>query len=121
MADFYAKMQATSKRLIDKFAQGAVVYNEPGATTGDPWDPVEGSPVPHEVKAVQAPADRKKQYVDGGFIVATDILLAVAPFDTDPTLDGSMTINGEEHQIVFVDSPTVDPANPLAWFVGCRK
>jgi hypothetical protein len=114
MSAFYDRMQSTASRLLTKYKQGAVVYNAPGSD-GDPFNP----PTPgqsYPVSAVQ------QTYIDGGYIVATDILLAVAPFEVEPTLSGTMTINGETYQIVMVDSPTVLPADgQLVWFVGCRK
>jgi len=120
VADFYERMQATSKRLLTKYKQGAVVYNAPGSD-GDPFNP----PTPgqsYPVSAVQAQGREKQTYIDGGYIVATDILLAVAPFEVEPTQAGTIDINGDEYQIVMVDSPTVLPADgQLVWFVGCRK
>ena len=119
MADFYQRMQATSQRLIGKFSQGAIIYTEPGGEA-DPFNPApEGTP--HPVDAVQAPESRKKTYVDGGYITATDILLAVAPFGVEPVQAGTMSINGETYQIVMTDSPTVEPSAPLVHFIGCRK
>ena len=119
MSDFYQRMQATSQRLIGKFSQGSVVYNEPGGEA-DPFNPAPAG-TPHPVDAVQAPEGRKRTYVDGGYIVATDILLAVAPFGVGPTQAGTVSINGEVYQVVLVDSPTVEPSAPLVHFIGCRK
>jgi len=119
VADFYSRMQVTSQRLLKKFKQGTVIYNAPGSA-GDPFTPATAE-TPYGVDAVQAPASRKKTYIDGGYITATDILLAVAPFVVEPSQAGTMSINGEVYQVVFVDSPTVEPASPLVWFVGCRK
>ena len=119
VADFYNRMQATSQRLISRFKQGAVVYNEPGGSA-DPFTPAPAG-TPHTVDAVQAPESRKNTYIDGGYIVSTDILLAVAPFGVEPVQAGTVDINGETYQIVFVDSPTVEPSAPLVHFIGCRK
>lgn len=120
MTSFYQRMQATSQRLISKFKQGTVIYNEPGAA-GTPTTPP-GPETPHAVDAVQAPESRKKTYIDGGYIVATDVLLAVAPFGVEPTQAGTVSINGEVYQIKMVDSPTVlETTGQLVWFIGCRK
>ena len=119
MSAFYQRMQATSQRLIKRFNQGAVIYNAPG-DPGDPFNPpTAGTSYP--VDAVQAPASRKKTYIDGGYVIATDVLLAVSPFAVAPSQSGTMTINGEVYQVVMVDSPTVEPESPLVWFIGCRK
>ena len=116
---FYQRMQGTSRRLINQFKQGAVAYNAPG-TEGDPFNPpTAGTSYP--VDAVQSSGNRKKQYVDAGYIVGTDILLAVSPFAVEPSQSGTLTINGEQHQIVMVDNPTIEPESPLVWFIGCRK
>lgn len=120
MTDFYTRMQATSKRLLTKYKQGTVIYNAPGSD-GDPLNPPTAGQS-YSVDAVQAQGSDKQRYIDGGYIVATDILLAVAPFDVEPTQAGTMTINGDEYQIIMVDSPTVLPADgQLVWFIGCRK
>lgn len=119
MTDFYTRMQQTSQRLLTKYKQGTVVYNAPGSD-GDPFNPpTAGQSYP--VSAVQAQGRDKQTYIDGGYIVATDILLAVAPFDVEPTQSGTMEINGDTYQVVFVDSPTVEPSSPVAYFIGCRK
>jgi hypothetical protein len=119
VAEFYPRLQLTSQRLLKKFKQGTVIYNAPGSA-GDPFTPATAS-TPYGVDAVQAPAGRKQTYIDGGYITATDILLAVAPFAVEPSQSGTMNINAVVYQIVFVDSPTVEPASPLVWFIGCRK
>lgn len=119
MTDFYNRLQQTSQRLIKQYGQGTITYNAPGSE-GDPFNlPLPGQSYP--VDAVQSQGDRKKQYMDGGYIIATDILLAAAPFEVEPTQAGTMTINGDEYQVVFVDSPTVEPSAPVVYFIGCRK
>lgn len=120
MTDFYTRMQETSQRLLTKYKQGTVVYNAPGSE-GDPFNPPTPA-TPYTMNAVQAQGSEKQTYIDGGYIVATDILLAVAPFEVEPTQSGTMDINGDVYQVVMVDSPTVLPAEgQLVWFVGCRK
>lgn len=116
---FYSQLQATSQRLIKQFSQGIVIYNEPGGNA-DPFNPAPAG-TPHTVDALQAAHSRKSTYVDGGYIVATDILLAVSPFGVVPTTAGTMSINGQVYQIVMIDNPTVEPDSPMLWFVGCRK
>lgn len=118
---FYDRMQATSKRLINKFKQGTVIYNHPGAISGDSWNPTVGASTAYPASAAEVQGKRKKTYIDGGFIIATDILLIVAPFDVDPVMSGTMSINGVDHQIIMIDNPTIDPDSPLVWFIGCRK
>jgi hypothetical protein len=114
-------MQTTSKRLINKFKQGTIIYNQPGVVSGDAWNPGVGASTLHNVDGVQAKSSDKKRYIDGGFIVGTDILLAVAPFAIAPDMAGTISINGVEHQIIMIDNPTVEPDYPLVWFIGCRK
>lgn len=121
MSNFYTRMQATSKRLINKFKQGSIIYNQPGVLGGDSWDPTIGTSTPHNVDGVQAQGDKKKKYMEAGFIIGTDILLVVAPFDVSPDMAGTMSINGEEHQIIMIDNPTIEPDSPLVWYIGCRK
>lgn len=120
MSSFYDRMQATSQRLIKRFKQGTVIYNHPGGEA-TPFDPAPAD-TPYTVDAVQAPDTRKRTYIEGGYIVATDVLLAVSPFGVEPVQDGTVSINGEVFQIVMIDSPTVLPATgQLVWFIGCGK
>lgn len=119
VADFYARMQSTSKRLIKKFKQGEAVYVQPGLPAS-PFTPGTEA-TQHTVDAVQAEAKDKKSYVDGGYIVSTDILLIVSPFAVAPEMAGKMIINDEQHEIVMIDNPTIEPTAPLLWFVACRK
>lgn len=118
---FYAEMQDVASELLAEFSQGTIAYVEDGPPTGDPWAPGPGAPVSHPVNAVRVAGKRLQTYIDGGQIVATDVLLAVSVFDADPKMSGRMNINGEDYQIVMVDKSTLEPTAPIAWFVGCRK
>lgn len=117
MADFYGKMQGTASRLLTKFKQGAVIYIEPGATTGDPWNPVEGTPTNHELNA--AVSGVSDQYVDGSTVLSSDLMVTCAVFDVEPSLDGTMTIDGEAVQIIRV-MPKPAAGTTVAWSVIVR-
>jgi hypothetical protein len=115
----YARAQGTAVRLLERFAQGGTVYVEPGTPTGNEWDPQPGTPTEYPVSAVKISGNKFEQYVAGGLIVATDVLLYVAPFGVEPTMAGLMRIDGVDHQIVLIDKESF--GLPLAWTIGCRR
>lgn len=115
----YDRGRATASRLLEQYAQGTVIYNEPGSTGGDPWNPTPGASTPYPVNTTKMQGREKNQYIEGGYIVSSDVLLFVAVFDVEPTLSGTMTINGQEHQIVMVN-PVTNVQPPMGWHVGCR-
>ena len=116
----YDDMQSALKYEVDNFAsQGVLVYNAPG-DPGDPFNPpTDGQDYP--VKGWNITGNKRNKYIEGGYIIASDVLLSVVPFGVKPSMSGTMTINGEIHQIVFVDPATIDPDNPVVWRIGCRK
>lgn len=120
MAKLTERGQALAKRLISENAQGSTVYVQPGDTTGPAFDPTVGPPTRHNVSAVQINGGIRDSYVSGGSILESDILLNVAPFETNPKLEGIMEINGKDYEIVHVSPSTVDPDTPIVWRVGCR-
>lgn len=120
---FYADMQGVATELLGEFKQGEIAYLEPQSGGGDPdpWNPQPGEPRRHPVSAAKASGERLKKYIAGGYITTTDALLVVEAFGVDPKMSGLMEINGVKSQIVMVDPATLDPQNPVAWFIGCRR
>lgn len=118
--NIYDDMQSALAYEVENFAsQGTLVYNAPG-TEGDPFNPpTAGQDYP--VQGWNITGNKRNKYIEGGYIVSSDVLLSVVPFGVVPTLAGTMSINGVVNQIVLVDPATVDPDNPVVWRIGCRK
>ena len=118
--NIYDDMQSALEYELDSAAkQGLLVYNAPG-TDGDPFNPpTQGQDYP--VKGWNITGDKRNKYIAGGYIVSSDVLVSVLPFEVEPTLSGTMTINGVVHQIIFVDPATLDTDHPVVWRIGCRK
>ena len=117
---FYPRMRSTAQRLISKYNQGTANYNHPSGKA-TPFTPGV-TYTSYLVNLVQAPTGKKEYYEKGGHIQAADTLVAVAPFAIRPTIDGTLTLNDEEYQIVMVDSPTALPTGQkIVYFLGLRK
>lgn len=117
MSDFYGRLQGTASRLMAKFSQGQVVYTITGPSTGPEWNPTPGTPVSYTLDATVQGVEA--DYVDGTLILATDKQVTCAVFAVEPSLAGTITIDGKVCQIVRVDK--VPGAGPvIAWRVFVR-
>ena len=101
MTDVYGRLQVTASRLMAKFKQGPVVYTITGAPTGPAWSPTPGAPVSYTLDATVQGVEA--DYVDGSLILATDKQVTCAVFAVEPSLSGTITIDGKVCQIVRVD------------------
>ena len=117
MSDFYREMQGVASDLLAEFSQGTVVYTITGAPTGPAWNPTPGAPVSYTLGAtVQGVA---KEYVDGTLILATDLQVTCAVFGAEPSLAGTITIDGKVCQIVRVDK-VPGAGTVIAWRIFVR-
>jgi len=116
----YNRGRNTMSRLAEKYGQGETVYLKPGSVTGPEWNPVIGPPTEHQFNSFKASANRKNQYVAGGYIVESDVLLLAENLDFTPAMDGKVRLNGREHQIVMLD-PITNETPPLGWYIGIRS
>ena len=122
MSGIYDDMQNALAYEVENFSsQGALIYIESGAATGPAWDPQPEVDIEHACNGWNITGGKRNKYIAGGYIQSSDVLLSVVPFDIDPTLDGRMSINGVEHQIVMVDPATINLSAPVVWRIGCRK
>ena len=122
MSGIYDDMQSALAYEVENFSsQGALVYLEAGAATGPDWNPQPGADIAHDCNGWNITGDKRNKYIAGGFVQSSDVLLSVVPFGIEPTLDGRMSINGVEHQIVMVDPATINIGSPVVWRIGCRK
>jgi len=107
-------------RLADKYGQGDTVYIEQGSVTGTEQNPVVEPDKEHPFNSFKASTNRKNQYVAGGYIVESDVLLLAENLDFAPAMDGKVRLNGREHQIVMLD-PITNETPPLGWYIGIRS
>ena len=123
MSDFYGRLQGTASRLMAKFKQGQVVYTIAGAPTGPEWNPTPGTPVSYTLDATVAVVGTVdggfNRYVDGTLILATDLQVTCAVFGAEPSLAGTITIDGKVCQIVRVDK-VPGAGTVIAWRIFAR-
>ena len=117
MSDFYGRLQGTASRLMAKFSQGQVVYTIAGPATGPEWNPTPGAPVSYTLDATVQGVEA--DYVDGSLILATDKQVTCAVFAAEPSLDGTITIDGKVCQIVRVDK-VPGAGTVIAWRIFVR-
>ena len=117
MSDFYGRLQGTASRLMAKFKQGQVVYTITGAPTGPAWNPTPGTPVSYTMDATVQGVEA--DYADGSLILATDKQVTCAVFGAEPSLAGTITIDGKVCQIVRVDKVPGAGA-VIAWRIFVR-
>lgn len=98
----YERMQGRAKELMSRYAQGDVRYLEPGAKSGDPWNPTRGAETEHQLAATVRGVSQ--QYVDGTHILASDLEVRCAEFGTEPETAGHIQIDGERLEIVDVQA-----------------
>jgi hypothetical protein len=115
MAGFdYARMTATASRLLERFAQGTVTLTRsvPGEPDPDtPWIPGEPTTTTYTLNAtVKGVSDK---YVDGTTILATDLEVTCAVFETEPLPSDELSIDGQT--VTVVKTMTIPAAgNPVA-------
>ena len=123
MSDFYGRLQGTASRLMAQFSQGHVVYTITGPSTGPEWNPAPGAPVSYTLDATVAVVGTVdggfNRYVDGTLILATDMLVTCAVFAVEPSLAGTITIDGKACQIVRVDK-VPGAGTVIAWRIFVR-
>lgn len=123
MSDFYGRLQGTASRLMAKFSQGQVVYTITGAPTGPAWNPTPGTPVSYTLDATVAVVGTVdggfSRYVDGTLILATDLQVTCAVFAVEPSLAGTIAIDGKACQIVRVDKMP-GAGVTIAWRIFAR-
>jgi hypothetical protein len=117
MSGFYGRLQGTASRLMAKYKQGQVAYTINGAPTGPAWNPTPGPPVSYTLDATVQGVEA--DYVDGSLILATDKQVTCAVFGAEPSLAGTITIDGKVCQIVRVDK-VPGAGVTIAWRIFVR-
>jgi len=115
---FYTRLQATATRLMERFKQGSISYTSPPTTSGSSFNPTIVAGTNYALKATAKGVS--KQYIDGSFIVSSDIEVTCAVFGFAPVTAGTITIDGNVHQIVQVIA-IPSAGTTLAWRLICRR
>jgi hypothetical protein len=119
MADLYNRLRTTADKLLTKYGQGTMIYQEPDTETGPEYNPVLTPGAEHPVSGIKVSGNRKNTYIDGGYIQASDLMVMLPEFGTTPTLSGKMKVNGTTYQIIMVD-PITEEVPTVGWYIGCR-
>jgi len=101
MATFdYAKTQATAERLLARFGQ-TVTLRKAGATTGDAWAPVPGTPSDTDI--IVADFEERRRDEDGRLTgEAMRTLYVSTSTGVAPEPNDQVQIGGEWHVILAV-------------------
>jgi len=108
----YNNMQKTASRLMKRFNQGAIQYEQAGAMSGDPWNPVQGAPTLHAMDATVSGV--AQEYVDGSTVLASDLMVSAGVFGALPDMSGAIIIDGKRHSIVRI-MPKPAAGVTVAW------
>ena len=118
MSGFYEEMAGVASELLEEFNQGVVRYIEPAPTTGPSYDPQPaGDPTPYPVNATVRGVSQ--QYIQDGYISASDLQAMVSVFGAEPSMSGLLEIDGKEHQIIQVDAIPAS-GTTVAWRIFCK-
>lgn len=111
VADFYKEMQGIASELLTEFKQGVITYT-PSAQPVNGWEPVtESTPTPIDATATGV----AKQYIDD-LITASDTMLTIKPFGQSPAMNGKITIDGNDRQIIKIKQIPA-AGEPIVWMV----
>ena len=109
VADFYEEMQATATEMLTEFNQGAIVFT-PMVAGANEWDAKTlGTPIPLSATVMGA---ESKYWND--LITQSDLKVTSAVFSSVPTMDGLITIDGNQKQIIRID-PLPAAGTTVAW------
>lgn len=105
MSAFYDRLEATAKRLIDKYGFGADLLRQ-GPPTGPPYAPVPGVDVPHPCRIVETGYSLTNR--DATLVVAGDKLGIISTdIDVVPALSDRIEIGGQQYH--FLDVAPLSP------------
>lgn len=107
----YDRLSTTADRLLTKYAQGVITYTPSGQPVNE-WEPVtEGTPVPIDATATGV----AKQYIDD-LVTSSDTMLTIKPFGFAPAINGKITIDGNDRQIIRIKQIPA-AGDPIVWQV----
>lgn len=106
----YDDARAIAGELLSEFKQGIVEYVSlvpaPGSTPDDPGEPTARYTT---IASVVRPVSTK--YVDGSHIVQSDRQVSMPNVGLEPTMDGSVRIDGVTFKIIeIMPRPSAGPA-----------
>ena len=108
---------------VAEFGKDAVL-TQPGPTTGPDYDPVQGVPVDYPVKVLELgpPGSSMATMNQPGTNLRHDDLRFMMSTDGDPqpTLEGTLTVDGSVLQIVGLVANRTGPTT-MFWKVRCAR
>lgn len=112
MSAFYDRQAATAQRLLAQFGQPVTVSRVTGGTedplTGDVTGQTTESYTPNGVLLNYSVKEAGDSRAAGNEIRTSDRKLLLAPFDVDPVVTDSVTVDGSEWTIIRIK--TLRPA-----------
>lgn len=117
----YSRAKATADRMIKRYGTTKPAYLlEPGATSGEDFNPTQGAPIQHKVEVVRLEYSTRE--IDGVRIIAGDrrYLIAVGSLNIEPTPAWQLQVDG----VVFTIVPPLKTLAPgdvtIFWDAQCR-
>lgn len=115
MADFYGEMQGVATGLLTEFNQGTMTYNYITGGTS----PFDGPATSTAVPFLGVARGVSQRYLTD-LITASDIEITAAVFVPAPKINGTVTIDGTERQIISVKQvPAAGTPSIYKLFVKC--
>lgn len=126
MVSIYEELAADVAELLtigdETFGQ-AITLKRPAVSVepANPWEkPTFGSDTTYTLKAAAEGVTPARLYGQD-LIEAGDLVVTIAPFDTEPEMTDLIVINSEEFRIVSIEPIPADKTNLVAWEVIARK
>lgn len=106
MSAFYDRQSATAQRLLAQFGQPVTITRVTGGTedplTGDVTGQTTESYTPNGVLLNYSVKEAGDSRAAGNEIRTSDRKLLLAPFDVDPVVTDSVTVDGSEWTIIRI-------------------
>lgn len=114
VADFYSEIQGIASGIMSEFKQGAITYT-PVTQPANEWDdPVAGAPV-----TLDATASGPSAEFITDLITTSDIEITAAVFGQVPTMDGRITIDGAQKEIIAIKQIPA-AGTPVVWKIWVK-
>jgi len=116
MAEDWAAIAAEVDAALAEVGVQATILR-PGGTTGPEWNPTQGAPTEHPVRAMQD--EWQQGEIDGTLIRMTDRKLIVSATGAAPTTEDRITFGGQELAIAMVQ-PLAPAGDAVLYTVAAR-
>lgn len=119
MTTIYDDLQGVASELLKEFRQGDIYLVQQARGTGPAYNP--GTPTETEILLDGVAKGVSKKFVDGTFIVMTDLEVTVAVLDgVTVSEDDFIRIDGDDYKIV-ADKSVPASSTRCAWKFIVRK